>query len=398
LRGESSDKSAFGTRLGKRDFTYERIVREFLDYQTSREKPVTFREVMLGKCDKFEERNAIFELPTFELVDTLHLLAAKLGIKNFLETFAGCGALGKAIMNYDGTHTRFEKIVVTDGDYDYETNGYKFTSVERYCIFENYMGTTVSAGNITEKEIIEDTMMVMGWVDHNFTHIIPKILSKHNLKCLVVLDYGDHISSSIPEGYKFLQLSLKQLCFRDNEYNYLASEPTSHSKVNIFYRNDATITAENLNATQRDNGLKPFVLSVKTVAHDMESDKLFPKSFTDKMAFDEDYGMSMLKKLSKLKIYSFPKFLVTIEELEKYVELCEHVTIKIPIEDHDKFVSMITMIERYSSCTSDEYKKAQKDGIIPTWVPRSRLKGYAIDEHSSGIVKDSIHRMYSRIA
>ena len=203
----------------------------------------TLENILLNNnCDiLYKKKISIFEFPTYELVQFIFRISKLLCITEYEEIFAGIGCLSKAIRNYNNTNEyKFKSIQSSDGNYLYETDGYKF---DNNIIKKDILEYMVDYERISseKKELYKNnTLFVISWPDISYIFVIKKFLKIIQPKCLILIGPYKYKQSQVNNNYKLKYLNLKKICYRDNKYNYRMNK-NSHSLINVFYKKDIDI-------------------------------------------------------------------------------------------------------------------------------------------------------------
>lgn len=377
LRSDIHGKQKLTELVGTECTTYARLAKDLEEYDAS----LNLRQHLISGSSIADKKCCVYEFPTYELVKSIFKIAQYADVKFYNEMFGGSGLLARAVANYN-THNsdfKFSKINCTDGNYAWDTIGYKFYDVGQKCFYD-----TVTSFNSVPQSVKHDyrkSMFVFSWMPYEHEPHIRRFLSTLKPKCLVVI--GDHIINDKPTTYKQIKIHIKQMCYRDNAGNIIhesESDCTSHSYINLFIRTSGDISADIIGTELL---LRPFKVSLKTIVEDMKHDDPKKHTLYTYMSANPAILPDIFTKMCDAKITCIPACVKTIEDLHAYILIAE--TLKINpekyIADNAHLRKLTHCMNEYMFCSDDQYEKGIKDGTIPDWIQKESVLKYIIYEH-----------------
>lgn len=388
LRSDTEGKRQLSKLLGTELYTsYDNLIDHIRNISETDDslKDCTLRDILMGNnLSLTDKKSAVYEFPTFELVETLFALGKFAGAKHFNEMFSGTGILSRSIDNYnskvENDEFKFNTITCSDGNFEWNTCGFKFCDVKEQCLYEMM--------TIGEQKDYSDTMFVFSWCEHEHIHQIKNFLKYVKPKCLVVVDNNDHKNEQIYEDYSYKEFYVKQLCYRDTEMNYSVDNKTSHSNIGVFIKGD---DIPNTVITDKYK-LNNFTITDRTIVEDLMEYNTPQREIYEHILKNQEEISNWLKKMYKYKLFSIPEFITNRDDFIKYIEMCDILKLKISIKNKGMFNELSQLIEKYKNCSIETYNEAVNDGIIPRFIPINNVLDYLIAEFI-GVKKDDIHRL-----
>ena len=386
-----NEKEKIKKILGTSIIKYDNLINQLKIFQMNN-KNITLENILLNNDTdiSYKKKLSICEFPTYELISFIFIISKHLHISEYEELFSGIGCLSKSIKNYNITSDyKFKSIQSIDANYSYNTDGYKYDDniikkdILEYIIDYNDFSTQ-------KKEIYQnDTLFLIAWPDISYIFIIKKFLETIKPKCLILILPYKYNQSQVHDEYKLEYLHLKQLCYRDNKYNYINNN--SHSLINIFYKKEIDI---NFDTIDKNMFLNEYKYSNINILKDLCETDNYPNDFFKDFINNEMISKLLVDKLIKFKIKKLPSFIDNILDFNNYINLCDKLKTKIKFKNNNKFKICMNLYNIYDNCTFEEYKKAQEEGIIPNWVNQYDIVKYIIDEYTE-VDKNIIYEKYS---
>ena len=236
----------------------------------------TIMDLLLGNIgDELNKQKAIYELPTYELTDTIISICNYMSIKKIEELACGQGLLSAMLSKYCNFN-----IKATDGNRWMETfSKSKYIKTEQKLIL-NY---------VLDNNNYNDTMLIIGHSPFNSTDDLIKLIKEKTPKQFIILGefYVDNnkkiIDIATIKNYKTINIPVKQLCYKDYFYNntYFPTE-CCRSSLQLFVM-DNNIVFSNLLSNINSNNLceQLKVYTDKILIQDLINDGLFPKWVLD---------------------------------------------------------------------------------------------------------------------
>lgn len=296
------------------------------------------------------KQQAIYELPTLELLTTIHTICCYFKVTKMEEIMAGSGLFSSLFDSFiKNSSEKFpKKIISTDGFYQMETFSLnRYYEVGKKDLLE-YVIEEMTKNFVDEKKqeskqdsdsnkpFFSDTLIITAWpainIEYEFTHFIKKVkpplfilIGQHDL-------YPKYNMILKKENYHDIILRPLQICFKDSFTDNSNNLPDIwHSLVCVYIKDTKIDENHFINSIQNDvnNRLskncfrQEQIISDKYILKYLSETGFIPLSVLKNVTDEEikDIINMIYKLFISKKRFEIPSFIKTIQEFKFWYEL-----------------------------------------------------------------------------
>jgi len=344
-------------------------------------------DLLTGKigyeCNK---QNAIYELPTRELILFIVILCKILNIEKIKELMAGTGLLSALLNKY------IEIGVKAYDSFDWvETSKNLFFDVKKYSLTQ-----CCSPNNNNFLYIISHPDIDI------FSNIFKNFIKKQPTYLLIIGEIGKYnMMKQHLKNYKIYHMSTKQICFRDvyinNKIILNHSSILLCSKNNIDNLNDINEIYKKITGETNDLFFK-YKHNIYSGLYDMIYRKLIPE-----WIIEEKKNNDIIEKITYIfkKMYNFnnnfkiPKYVKNVKQLNFWIDKvnCNKLPTNLNEEKFEEYIYLYENIE----------KNIIDKKIFPSWINNKNdalkyiLLDFSLQEKYWKKNKQMMYELYSNI-
>lgn len=290
-------------------------------------------QLLLGNIGtESNKQKAIYELPTFELLNTIKMVCKLLSINKVEEICAGMGLLSRMLAE----KTDLE-VEATDGLRWIDTcSVQKYYDVQRKFILEY----------ILDHESYNDRLLIISWVPDNGVDDFIKLVERKRPKQILFIG---NIRLSAPivkimeeqNGYNVIHLPVKQMCYSEPINIDVLPKNCYRSVSTLCVYDNMTISKKQIKVTTGPQNFNKLTkkMSDKMVIYNLVLLNLFPRWVTNYIYDIGDTGKKLFDNLTicLCERISIPKYVKNDEDFDFWFnkKIMRHYPIL--ITDYSKF-------------------------------------------------------------
>lgn len=356
------DRTKLSSFLQK-DFRYNYLKDLLLQIEKDKGSPY-IKKLFLGRVGlEHNKQQAIYELPTMELILTIKYICEYLNIKEIEEIAAGMGLLSAMLKFQLGDNYN---VNATDGKRWIETsmsNKYYPMTVK---LFLNYC--------LDQSINFDDKLVIISWLPLNdITDFLNLIKDKRPKNLIIIGNMTDQDLYSLliqklnNHNYKKVGIPVKQICYKDNFYN-----DYSRSSM-LFASNDPDFNMENFLLNLKLN-CEPCLkqkqnYNDKEVIADIIVEKFHAYPFLiEKLYKGETEFKDLVTSLcycikKKIKI---PEYLKDFSDYQFWFDRIKDLKMPLHIKDYEKFSRYKKVINELNN--ENGLEDLKNKNILPNWI------------------------------
>jgi len=307
----------------------------------------------INKCQ------AIYELPTHEIVKCVSIICEELGILKVEEIAAGVGLLAGMLQKM----TNLE-VNATDGELSSETSKHLYFDVTQKMFLEYAM----------DEENYDDRLVILAWQPP--TKDINEFVQKKNPKQMLVISETYDTTHSffdqmmLEAGYKRLFFPVRQICFRDYFKNNTQYPNGFTKSCCILYikSDDERVTYDQVAPRLSDEIVERVTnLTPKMIVQDMIVRGELPDWMLEVLSFSTAEFTGFLAKLDTCKIPELPEYIETYEEFDFWYQIKFGGVSRFPkIVNREKFLEYRTILTILNE--ENGLDRLKQYGIVDDWI------------------------------
>ena len=346
----------------KKDYRYDHLKNLLLKIEKDK-GPLFIKKMFLGQIGiESNKQQAIYELPTKELIDAIKFICDYLEIKDIEEIAAGMGLL--SCMLKFGLGESYN-VSASDGKRWIETSSSnKYYPVEGKLFLNYCLDSTFS---------FQNKLLIISWIPCGDLTDIFKIIKDKNPENIIIIGnmFDQELYSVINSklnsyNYKKIGIPVKQLCFKDNSLN-------NYSKSSfMFVTNNNEFNFEKFMLSFKlkcDNCLnKKYICKDNDILLDIIVENFHSYDFLVNAINSDDNSKDIIKEIYyciKKKI-TVPQYFKDLAEFTFWFDRIKDKKMPINIKDYSKFIEYKKLIEKLTE--DNGINNLKNKGVLPSWI------------------------------